>query len=566
MSILHLNQIKKHLLDEFKEKIDLSDVRNGSETDKENFFLTRSLAAYAIKYHAEISPEVASYSITDGGDDNGIDALYYCRSDKTLYIVQSKWIHSGKGEPENGDVKKFIAGIKDLFNLNFNRFNKKIQDKKDLITLAIDDFQTKYQLILTYTGINELAPPSKRDVDDFLDEINDASESVYFSIFNQKRLHGSLIKDVTGSPINQVITLRSWGRMHEPFKAFYGQINGQEIYTWWKKHRTKLFRENIRGVLGDTAVNSDITSTLENEPEKFWFYNNGITILAEEARKNMQGGSNTDYGQFSCKNVSIVNGAQTVSCIGKYGEKDLDKLANVFVNARIISLEGSSSDFGQEITKSNNRQNKVENSDFVSFDHEQIRLRDELAIEGINYQLNRSESNESSEKAFDLNDSTTALSCASLDVSLVVQLKREIGKLWDNLSKAPYKKLFNPEVTGSYVYNCISIQRRVDSLIDRKLKVIEDGREKSVLIHGNRLLSMFIFKDINPLRLKNPDVQYSVSISEEYLRQTLDKYFKTLYYIFENEYSNSVVPTFFKNNSKCQNIVDLVPEFIDYCG
>lgn len=566
MSFLHVNQIQKHLEEEFANKIDLTDVNKAPSEEKRSFFLTRALAAYAIKYHAEIGSDVASYSLTDGGDDNGIDALYYCRTSKTLYIVQSKWIYSGKGEPENADVKKFLSGIKDIFNFRFDKFNSKFQTKKDLIMMAIDDFQTKYQLILTYTGINELAQHSRSDIDDFLIEINDASESVYISTFNQKRIHESLIKDVAGSPINLVVTLRAWGKMHEPYKAFYGQINGQEIFSWWNSHRNKLFKENIRGVLGDTTVNSEITNTLEKEPGKFWYFNNGITILAEEVRKNMAGGSNTDYGQFSCSNISIVNGAQTVSCIGKFGEKDINKLENVYINARIISLEGTEPIFGQEITKANNRQNKVENSDFVSFDPEQTRLRDELAIEGINYQLNRSEGNETGDKAFDLIDSTTALSCASLDVTIVVQLKREIGKLWENLNKAPYKKLFNAEVPGSYVYNCVKIQRRVDTLIEKKTKALDDTREKSVLIHGNRLLSMFIFQELNPLKLRSTDIDYTKTIADHDLEKILDKYFKTFYYIFEIEYPTAVVPTFFKNSTKCQGIVDMVPEFINYSG
>jgi hypothetical protein len=566
MSFLHVNQIKKHLEQEFTDKIDLSDIRNADDEQKTNFFLTRALAAYSVKHHAEVSSVVASYSITDGGDDNGIDAIYYCRTEKTLYIVQSKWIHDGKGEPDNGEVKKFLGGIKDLFNLNFERFNKKINTKRDLFKLAISDSQTKYQIILVYTGINDLAIHSRRDIDDFLLEINDASETVYFSQFNQKPLHESLIKDTIGAPIDLKITLKSWGRLHDPYKAFYGQVNGQEVYSWWKNYRSHLFKDNIRGVLGDTTVNLEMTKTLEYEPEKFWFYNNGITIIAREASKNMVGGSGNDYGQFSCTDLSIVNGAQTVSCIGKFGEKDAEKLANVFVTAKIISLEGSEEQFGQDITKANNRQNKVENSDFVSFDPEQIRLRDELAIDGINYQLNRSETNEIGEKAFDLLDSTTALACASQDVSVVVQLKREIGKLWENLDRAPYKKLFNPLITGTYVYNCVQIQKQIDILIDMKAKSFADGRQSGVLIHGNRLLAMFIYQDINPLRLKNDKLIVKDEFSNEYLEQVLDKYFKTLYYIFDNTYPNAIIPTFFKNGSKCQDIVNLVPDFINYGG
>ncbi len=564
MSILHVNQIRKYLETEFKNIIDLNDQRIASSVQKDNFFLTRSLAAYAIQYYAEASNIIASYAVTDGSDDNGIDAIYYSKTERTLYLVQSKWIHDGKGEPENGDIKKFISGIKDIFNSNYERFNSKVNAKKELLQLAIDDFQTKYQIILVYTGINDLAIHSRRDIEDFMREINDASESVYFSVFNLKGLHLSLIKKVAGTPIDLRVTLKSWGRLHEPFKAFYGQVNGQEIYTWWSQYRNRLFKENIRGVLGDTNVNVEITKTLVEHPEHFWFFNNGITIIAKEANKNMSGGSGTDYGQFTCKDLSIVNGAQTVSCIGKFGENDPSKLENVFVTAKIISLEGANEQFGQEITKATNRQNKVENSDFVSFDIEQIRIRDELAIEGISYELNRSEFNELGLTAFDLIESTTALACSSQDVSLVVQLKREIGKLWENLTKSPYKKLFNPSISGIFVNNCVQIQRKIDKQIDSMAKSIDDGRKSGVLIHGNRLISMLVFRDINPTRLTNSTFSVKTEILDSYITETIDKYFKVLFYIFENTYPNAIIPTFFKNSSKCQAIVDLVPEFLNY--
>ena len=90
--------------------------------------------------------------------------------------------------------------------------------------------------------------------------------------------------------------------------------------------------------------------------------------------------------------------------------------------------------FGEEVTKTNNRQNRIENRDFVALDPEQSRLRSELAIDGIDYQLVRSESATRTLNTFDLVEATTALACASGNVRLVVQLKREIGKLWEDVS------------------------------------------------------------------------------------------------------------------------------------
>ena len=122
MSQLHVNHIKSQVEGDYKSLIDLSDT-NAKDKQLENFFLTRALAAYSLEHHCQIAPRTASESIVDGSGDNGIDAIYYDAKSKYLFLVQSKWIHNGKGEPENGEVKTFISGIKDLLNFRFDRFN-----------------------------------------------------------------------------------------------------------------------------------------------------------------------------------------------------------------------------------------------------------------------------------------------------------------------------------------------------------------------------------------------------------------------------------------------------------
>ena len=133
MSIIHVNQIKVQVVKLFSELIDLSDLKNPPDGIKENFLLTRDLAAYSIHYLAGATPPEAALAVTDGGTDNGIDAIYFDESNKRLYLVQSKWIKDGIGEPENGDVKKFMSGIRDLFNLRFDRFNSKIKNKQAIV-------------------------------------------------------------------------------------------------------------------------------------------------------------------------------------------------------------------------------------------------------------------------------------------------------------------------------------------------------------------------------------------------------------------------------------------------
>lgn len=557
MSIIHVNQIKNHVQELFKDKIDLTDVENAREEQKENFILTRSLAAYAIYYHAQVTDEVAGKSITDGAEDNGIDAIFYDERNKTLYIVQSKWIHSGNTEPENGEIKKFLSGVKDLFNLRFDKFNEKVNAMKDKINKAMFDAQTKFEIILVYTGIN-FSDHSRRDVDEFLAEVNDAGEVCTVTILNQTKLHETLRVGVTGDPINITIGLKEWGRKAEPQESYYGQVNGYEVAQWWNSFNKRLFTKNLRELIGDTDINKDIRTTIENEPDSFWYYNNGITMVCKKVRKAMAGGGDNAFGYFDCDEISIVNGAQTVGTIGKFGntEKSREYLKNVHVPLRIISLDNCEEDFGKNITKNNNKQNKIENRDFVSLDPQQIRIQTELAIDKITYFIMRSEMTTREKDAFDLVESTTALACSSRSVGLAVQLKREVGKLWENIEKAPYTQLFNPGVTGVYAWNCVQLQRS----IDRELQIIgkdKDGRDYSISVHGNRIVALLVFEEITSKEmLKSPSFNVETYLKEVDLNSTVLKNYEILVQIINDKYDNSVIPTLFKNLKKCQHIVE----------
>lgn len=90
--------------------------------------------------------------------------------------------------------------------------------------------------------------------------------------------------------------------------------------------------------------------------------------------------------------MSVINGAQTVSSIGSLDTVDEDTLTKIKVQARFIQIpQGASEDIINLITRANNHQNRVLGRDFASQHPQQLRLRDELIIEGYIYQLLRSD-------------------------------------------------------------------------------------------------------------------------------------------------------------------------------
>jgi len=388
--------------------------------------------------------------------------------------------------------------------------------------------------------------------------MNEPTEVLRITPLNQSDLHTSLTVGLSGEPITLDIGIKAWGRVQDPQTAYYGQLNAVQIVDWWMKYRTRLFAKNLRGVLGDTDVNNEMRDTLEHQPKNFWYFNNGITIVAKKVSKTMAGGGDTDFGTFHCEDASVVNGAQTVGTIGRFGEGAPQKLEKVYVPIRVISVEGGQHLFGEAVTRTNNRQNRIESRDFVTLDPEQARIKTELAIDNIEYHVMRAESYTRGDTSFDLVEGTTALACASGKVHLVVQLKREIGKLWEDIGKAPYKELFNPSVAGMYVWRCVRAQRLVDKALEGIIKTPGiSGRDYGIAVHGNRLIAALTLEKLHADRFSDPNFKFDDSIDEPKVTAvTLDQ-FQKLKENVEQHYVNAIIPTLFKNLTKCKHLVEI---------
>lgn len=558
MSVIHIVQIQKKVKDLFESKIDKSDIK-GNDSERDIKITTRCLAAYAIYISTNCSVEDAASSVVDGSDDNGIDAIYYSQLSHQMILVQSKFSKDGNGEPSSGDVAKYINGIRDLINLRFGRFNKKVKEKKCLIEQALSSYETHYTIILIDTFMSaNLAIHSKRLIDDLLNELNSTGEEdsdniVDFIRLNQGRVHSSLVQKAGSSPIDIEIGINNWGVINEPFKAYYGSVSAEEVANWWKLYKNRLFDKNIRQVLGRTDVNEEMEKTIKESPSYFWYYNNGITIIADKIDKALAGGTNREIGTFKLSNIAIVNGAQTVSTIGKYAQQypTTNNLSEILVQVRMIQLTDSPDEFGPNVTKSNNRQNRIENRDFASQDPEQIRLKYELAIDGIEYNIVRSEKTPYDiEKYCNLIDATVALACASGKVGLAVQVKGGIGKFYENLNKGIYKELFNPQTECYYLYNCVRVVREIESILQNKIKGLgkKSGKKYLLYTHGNRMIEMFVLKKgFKASELKHKDF----TINESYVSTCINKVVSLMEDFISKNYPDNFLATLFKNSTKC---------------
>lgn len=390
---------------------------------------------------------------------------------------------------------KFTKGFRDLVNARYDRFNSKLNNKVKDIEESLNDAETRFEIILVYSGTTSLADEPKRELDDLLSEMNDSTDIVNIRIIDQSEIHKIISQGAAGYPINLDVCLFEWGQTKEPYQSYYGQVSASEVADWWTKHSPKLFSSNIRFFLRDSEVNEGIINTVKDDPESFWYYNNGITALCSSIGKKPLGGSGRDTGIFECKDVKIVNGAQTVGSIARAYQNSPEQVEKAKVLIRFISLENCPEEFATEITRFNNTQNRIDRREFVSLDPEQERIKNELQLEGITYAYKSGESIPSGQKGFDLNEATISQACKHNDVAFAVRVKDKISSLWENIEKAPYKIIFNKSVNGSDVWKLVQILRGVDNKLSEEQKQ-RDGRERLFAIHSNRLILHLLYKSL----------------------------------------------------------------------
>ncbi|BDA72345.1 hypothetical protein CAL7716_065110 [Calothrix sp. PCC 7716] len=282
---------------------------------------------------------------------------------------------------------------------------------------------------------------------------------------------------------------------------------------WWLQHKNKLFAKNIRDFLGGSEVNSEIIKTIETEPEFFWYFNNGITVLCKDVTK-VSVKKDRIQADFIAKGISIVNGAQTIGSIGAIYEDASDeqkeKLESAEVFIRFISLDKCESEsFGLRVTKATNTQNRVEVRDFVALDFEQERLSKEFRRINKNYHYKRSADTFSPDESnYGLEEATVTLACANNDVNLVILVKQDISKVWSDTSQSPYIDLFNSKVDALQLVRQINIKREIDLLSIKLQEELESKIQQDILKYGNLFILHLVLKQV-----KNEI--YSINYSED---------------------------------------------------
>lgn len=102
----------------------------------------------------------------------------------------------------------------------------------------------------------------------------------------------------------------------------------------------RVLFDNVRGFILQSKYNKNIESTLETEPSKFFFFNNGITIVADNiSSTEINSGKKV---KLEISNFQVLNGGQTLRTIHNFNKKNkqniVEKLSNAEVLVRLLNI------------------------------------------------------------------------------------------------------------------------------------------------------------------------------------------------------------------------------------
>lgn len=520
----------------------LEDVNNDS----------RRLARHALTMSFG-TPEEDGYicEVTDGGEDRGIDAIGVDTQANRVVLVQSKWRQDGSGSVDLAGVLKFVNGIQFILGMGGEQLPPCSEETKEAVRQTMSVPGATLDIVVITTASNDLSTDVHDPLNSLLESINDVgsdNEIATLRVFTQPAVYAS-IASKPSTDIEAEIQLLNFGRIIEPTPAYYGRASAYDLAQLYSQYGQSLFADNIRVVLANSEINDSIRRTILNSPESFWYYNNGITALVSSVKKSLAGAGTTEATTLGLADLTIVNGAQTVSTMGKAlkdGHEEELKRAQVLL--RIIEVGGENEDLSRSITRNLNTQNIVSGQDFVYLDAEQHRLARELNLLNCEYLIRSGEKSTGEyQRTLDVRTAAVALACAS-SVGNAVTSKREVSRLFDEKS-GPYRELFGSAVHGQYVLRCVQVLEAVSIVLDGEAKN-SDGVRSGVATHGRNLITHLILSKIGRGSLLAPTEEMNLDLVR------ISTAALSLLDLFVTNFPSGSYPgNVFKNKSRCDTLV-----------
>ena len=342
-------------------------------------------------------------------DDQGIDAIFIDEENSTINLFNFKFrekFNRDKTQSVNETIlsSKFISA---LMTNNIEHLENKIHDYAKII---LEHFNSKKEWnFKLYIISNETKEINKNHVNLKQLEESYGLEIVPFGL--PKIIEMTSIKP---DPVNASFVMNRDAIMSytendmSSSKSYIVRLTNSELIRITcddrdlrdmydienidrlsdKKLDFSVLFDNVRGFIQKSKFNKNIMKSLKDEPEKFFMYNNGITIISESI-KSQEFNAKTKI-KLELKNFQVLNGGQTLRTIHNFNQADANNLTEYLSRGEVlVRIFTTSDDSINKIAEYTNSQNSISNVDLKSLSSEQILLEQYLDEHNIIYARKR---------------------------------------------------------------------------------------------------------------------------------------------------------------------------------
>ena len=336
-------------LEGFSENVQ-DNIRENAENSKNEVEKGHNFLQWVLTRVYEATEDDAADAIIDGANDLGIDAyLPVDFSDNTIRLFQSKYGTSHSPEA----IAKFKEDTKRLLTKDVARM------RPELAQLVTKIKEKNLKIKCSYITDQNV------EYEDEEIEILDIDKII-------QRLWDRIKKPAAGK--KSAIRLE---RMLRHENTILGILKLKELTEFVNKNRDYVFESNIRQWMQfKTTVNKGLRETLQNNPGKFFYYNNGITIVVSDFEEI---GDNI----IELHAPQIVNGAQTSNSILDHSKRT----KNLHGSMTVTIIKADDEQEQNNITKYRNSQNSVRGKDLVSLMDFHKSIKSQLKNCGYFYEI-----------------------------------------------------------------------------------------------------------------------------------------------------------------------------------
>ena len=144
--------------------------------------------------------------------------------------------------------------------------------------------------------------------------------------------------------------------------------------------------DNVRGFVLRSKFNKNIAETIKVNPTKFFMYNNGLTLIANDVVADLINGKNKL--KIVLSDFQVLNGGQTLRTIYDFNKDDVNNISEYLSKSEVLVRVFKTQnhlELNSEIAEFTNSQNAISNVDLKSLRKEQISLEQFLQSHDILY-------------------------------------------------------------------------------------------------------------------------------------------------------------------------------------